>query len=86
MTLFWHTGDVVYLTGSSEQYPDNFIKPYREFIVGGERPNKVCFDKMTFKLPFLPVLGNHDYYDLSIGIGLISKALTPLRKLLKKAN
>jgi len=79
-----HTGDVVYLTGSSEQYPDNFIKPYREFIVGGERPNKVCFDKMTFKLPFLPVLGNHDYYDLSIGIGLISKALTPLRKLLKK--
>jgi 3',5'-cyclic AMP phosphodiesterase CpdA len=79
-----HTGDVVYLAGSSEQYPDNFIKPYREFIVGGESPDKIRFDKMTFKLPFLPVLGNHDYYDLSITGGLLSKAFSPLRRLLRK--
>jgi hypothetical protein len=79
-----HTGDVVYLAGSSEQYPDNFIKPYREFIVGGESPDKIRFDKMTFKLPFLPVLGNHDYYDLSLTGGLLSKAFSPLRRLLRK--
>ncbi|MGB3301005.1 MAG: metallophosphoesterase [Phormidesmis sp.] len=79
-----HTGDVVYLTGSSEQYPDNFIKPYREFIVGGEQPDKIRFDKMTFKLPFLPVLGNHDYYDWSMAGGVLTKAFTPLRRLLRK--
>ncbi|MEM6598320.1 MAG: metallophosphoesterase [Cyanobacteria bacterium P01_C01_bin.69] len=79
-----HTGDVVYLVGSSEQYPDNFIKPYREFLVGGHTPNKVQFDKMTFKLPFLPVLGNHDYYDLPLLSGILSKALSPIRKLLRR--
>ncbi len=79
-----HTGDVVYLTGSSEQYPDNFIKPYREFLVGGEEPHKIRYNKMIFKMPFLPVLGNHDYYDLSVTGGLLSKAFSPLRRLLHK--
>ncbi len=59
-----HTGDVVYLVGSSEYYPDNFIHPYREFLVGGENPKQIRYDQMVFNLPFLPVLGNHDYYDL----------------------
>ncbi len=79
-----HTGDVVYLAGSSEQYPDNFIKPYREFIVGGEKPHKVRFDKMTFKLPFLPTLGNHDYYDLPLLTGVLSKVFSPVRRLLRR--
>jgi hypothetical protein len=79
-----HTGDVVYLSGSSEQYPDNFIKPYREFIVGGENPHKIRFDQMTFNLPFLPTLGNHDYYDLSRLTGLVSRAFSPLRRLLRR--
>ena len=79
-----HTGDVVYLSGSSEQYPDNFIKPYREFLVGGEAPETVRFDKMTFKLPFLPVLGNHDYYDLALWTGIVSKVLTPVRRALRR--
>ncbi|MGB3670670.1 MAG: metallophosphoesterase [Phormidesmis sp.] len=79
-----HTGDVVYLVGSSEQYPDNFIKPYREFLVGGETPNKIKFDGITFKIPFLPVLGNHDYYDLPLLAGVLSRALSPLRRLLRR--
>ncbi|MBE9064400.1 metallophosphoesterase [cf. Phormidesmis sp. LEGE 11477] len=79
-----HTGDVVYLVGSSEQYPDNFIKPYREFLVGGKESHKIRFDQMVFKLPFLPVLGNHDYYDLPLVSGILSKALTPIRKLLRR--
>ena len=79
-----HTGDVVYLAGSSEQYPDNFIKPYREFIKGGESPKKVRFDRMTFKLPFLPTLGNHDYYDLPLTTSLVSNLFMPLRKLLRR--
>lgn len=79
-----HTGDVVYLVGSSEQYPDNFIKPYREFLVGGKSTHKIRFDKMVFSLPFLPVLGNHDYYDLPLVYGILSKAFTPIRKLLRR--
>ena len=79
-----HTGDVVYLVGSSEQYPDNFIKPYREFLVGGSKPHKIRFDKMTFKLPFLPVLGNHDYYDLPVTAGILSQAFYPIRRLLRR--
>ncbi|MEL6937618.1 MAG: metallophosphoesterase family protein [Cyanobacteria bacterium J06598_1] len=79
-----HTGDVVYLVGSSEQYPDNFIKPYREFLVGGNKPHKIRFDKMIFKLPLFPVLGNHDYYDLPLLSGVLSKALLPIRRLLRR--
>jgi hypothetical protein len=78
-----HTGDVVYLVGSSEFYPDNFIKPYRKFIVGGEDPEAIAYDKMTFNLPILPVLGNHDYYNLPFLFGLISLTTLPVRRLLK---
>ena len=76
-----HTGDVIYQAGSSEQYPDNFIKPYREFLVGGERPERIAYDRMVFKRPFLPVLGNHDYYDLALIYGLLIQATRPLRRL-----
>ncbi|MDY6939916.1 MAG: metallophosphoesterase [Cyanobacteriota bacterium] len=78
-----HTGDVVYLVGSSEQYPENFIRPYREFLVGGDKPEEIAYDRMIFKRPILPVLGNHDYYDLPWIWGLISQAALPLRRLLQ---
>ncbi|MBE9189573.1 metallophosphoesterase [Gloeocapsopsis crepidinum LEGE 06123] len=78
-----HTGDVVYLVGSSEYYPKNFIEPYKEFIVGGEKPKKVAYDEMIFKTPILPVLGNHDYYDLPLIYGLMGGATLPIRRLLK---
>jgi hypothetical protein len=78
-----HTGDVIYLVGSSEYYPSNFIKPYREFLVGGNDPKKIRYDRMVFNQPFLPVPGNHDYYDLPLVFGALSFLSLPLRRLLR---
>lgn len=74
-----HTGDVIYLVGSSEYYPRNFIEPYRECLVGGEEARAIHYHNMTFKLPILPVPGNHDYYDLPPWISLVSFATEPVR-------
>jgi hypothetical protein len=78
-----HTGDVVYLVGSKEFYPSNFIEPYRAFLVGGEDPNQIRYDRMVFRVPILPVLGNHDYYELPIVYGILSQLSLPLRRLLR---
>jgi hypothetical protein len=78
-----HTGDVVYQVGSSEQYPDNFIRPYREWIVGGEDWRRLRYDRLVFRVPFLPVLGNHDYYDLPLPLGLLAGLTAPPRRLLR---
>ncbi|MFQ4140108.1 metallophosphoesterase family protein [Nodosilinea sp. PGN35] len=78
-----HTGDVVYQVGSSEQYPDNFIKPYREWLVGGDRPERIAFDGMVFSSPFLAVPGNHDYYNLPRLYSILVQLTRPLRQLLK---
>ncbi|WP_035992604.1 metallophosphoesterase family protein [Leptolyngbya sp. KIOST-1] len=78
-----HTGDVVYLVGSRDQYPTNFIKPYREWLVGGDDYRKIPYDRMVFNHPILPVLGNHDYYDLPALIGLVSGITGPLRYALR---
>ncbi|MEO1068992.1 MAG: metallophosphoesterase [Cyanobacteria bacterium J06638_6] len=78
-----HTGDVVYLVGSCEYYQANFIKPYREWLVGGDDYHQIAYDAMTFKRPILPVLGNHDYYDLPFWLGLISGLTAPLRYALR---
>jgi len=77
-----HTGDVVYQVGSSEQYQRNFILPYREWLVGGDQPRRISYDQMTFRIPFFPVLGNHDYYDLPPPLGVLSGLTAPLRYLL----
>jgi predicted phosphodiesterase len=78
-----HTGDVIYLVGSSEYYQQNFINPYREFLVGGEHPKSIAYDKMIFKKPILPVPGNHDYYDLPFLFGLASWVSLPFRRLIR---
>ncbi|APD47685.1 metallophosphoesterase [Synechococcus sp. CS-602] len=78
-----HTGDLVYQVGSSEQYRRNFIRPYRDWLVGGDQPKRIAYDQMTFKLPFFPVLGNHDYYDLPLLLGLLSGITGPLQWLLR---
>ncbi|MDH6100601.1 metallophosphoesterase [Anabaenopsis sp. FSS-46] len=77
-----HTGDVIYLLGSSEYYQQNFIRPYREFLVGGEHPEKIAYDQMVFNFPVFPVPGNHDYYDLPLVLSLLSLTTLPIRRLL----
>ena len=81
--FFLHTGDVVYLVGSSEQYFENFIDPYREWLVGGEAPKTIAYDQMVFQRPILPTLGNHDYYDLPLLLSALSILSKPIRKLLR---
>lgn len=78
-----HTGDVIYLVGSSEYYLDNFINPYREFLLGGEHPERLDYTNMTFAKPILPVPGNHDYYDLPLVYGVLSQLTLPIRRLLR---
>ena len=79
-----HTGDVVYLVGSNEQYFDNFIDPYREWLVKGDSPQTIAYDQMIFKFPLFPVLGNHDYYDLPLIWGVLAQATLPLRNLFQR--
>ena len=78
-----HTGDVVYHVGSSEYYQQNFIAPYREFLVGGENSSHLKYDRLTFKSPFFLVPGNHDYYDLPFIFGVLSQATWLPRRLLR---
>ena len=63
-----HTGDINYLTGEERLYDINFIDPYRAFQTPSSH-----FHDLVFRLPFLPVPGNHDYYDLH---GWVSKILS----------
>lgn len=77
-----HTGDVVYQVGSREQYPENFIKPYREWLVGGDHPETIAYDQMLFRFPFLTVPGNHDYYNLPWLYSWLVQLSKPFRKLL----
>ncbi|GAB4538949.1 MAG: metallophosphoesterase [Pleurocapsa sp.] len=80
-----HTGDVVYQVGSREYYYDNFINPYREFLMGGANPKQLKYDRLTFKLPFFLVPGNHDYYDLPFIYGILAQATWLPRRFLKGA-
>ncbi len=57
--LVVHTGDVIYMAGERRLYDRNFRRPYGPFLAQGS-----TVDDMVFRLPFLPVPGNHDYYDL----------------------
>ena len=75
-----HTGDVVYQMGSPDQYPANFIEPYREWLVGGEQCDRLSYRDLTFRKPFLAVPGNHDYYNLPFLYGWLVAAARPLRR------
>jgi ketosteroid isomerase-like protein len=54
-----HTGDVIYMTGERRLYERNFRRPYAAFLTADS-----TVENLVFRLPFLPVPGNHDYYDL----------------------
>lgn len=75
-----HTGDVVYLVGAADQYRDNFLKPYREWLHHSEDWQTISHEGLVFNQPFLPVPGNHDYYDLSIPVALLAGVTLPLRR------
>ena len=78
-----HTGDVVYQVGSSEQYPENFIKPYREWLVGGDDPSPDSVRPYGFfRFPFLAVPGNHDYYNLPRAYSVFVQLTNPIRQVL----
>ncbi|MEM9218601.1 MAG: metallophosphoesterase [Cyanobacteria bacterium P01_F01_bin.150] len=82
-----HTGDVVYTVGSHEQYPQNFIQPYREWLKEDREHRTSCpisYDNMVFNRPFLPVLGNHDYYNLPKFYSTFAKLTLPAKRLLKR--
>ncbi|MDJ0650526.1 MAG: metallophosphoesterase [Xenococcaceae cyanobacterium MO_188.B19] len=78
-----HTGDVVYQVGSKEYYHPNFINPYKEFLVGGENPKQLQYDRLTFKVPFFLVPGNHDYYDLPLAYGILAQLTWLPRRFLR---
>ena len=54
-----HTGDVIYMTGERRLYERNFRRPYAPFLTP-----QSTIDDFTFRVPYLPVPGNHDYYCL----------------------
>jgi hypothetical protein len=51
-------------------------------VSGGEDPQHIAFDQMVFQFPFLPVPGNHDYYDLPWLYSLLVKLTRPLARLM----
>jgi hypothetical protein len=55
-----HLGDVVYMTGERRLYERNFRVPYGPFLA----PESTV-DDLVFRVPFLIVPGNHDYYDFA---------------------
>lgn len=75
-----HTGDVVYLVGAAEQYRENFLKPYREWLRNGEDWETISHQGLVFNKPFFPVPGNHDYYDLSWPVAVLAGLTLPLRR------
>ncbi len=78
-----HTGDVVYLVGALDQYRANFLRPYREWLHQGHAWKKMSPEGLVFNQPFLPVPGNHDYYDLSLPVALLAGLTLPLRRYLQ---
>jgi hypothetical protein len=66
--LVLHLGDVIYMTGERRLYDRNFRRPYAPFLT----PESTARN-LVFRLPFLPVPGNHDYYDLTRWARILSR-------------
>lgn len=63
-----HLGDVVYMTGERRLYDPNFRRPYAPFLT----PESTV-ENLVFRLPFLPVPGNHDYYDFARWASMLTR-------------
>lgn len=59
--LVIHTGDLVYKRGEARDYPKKFFAPYAKILPS---------------IPFMPVIGNHDY-DTDRGLPLIKTFVLP---------
>ena len=57
-------------------------KFHRSWLIGGNRPADLKYNKLVFRKPFLAVPGNHDYYNLPFPYGFLVAAAQPLRKFL----
>ena len=66
-----HLGDVVYLSGSKQGYKKRFINVYKKWILAGHRNRK----NLVFSKPFLPIYGNHDYYDMQKALSIVSRII-----------
>ncbi|MFN3650486.1 MAG: metallophosphoesterase [Armatimonadota bacterium] len=64
-----HTGDVVYMAGEKRLYERSFRVPYAPLLT----PESTV-ENLVFRLPFLPVPGNHDYYDFAGWGRLLARA------------
>ena len=78
-----HTGDLVYPFGSGEFYLDKFMQLYQNVFGNNNHDQNHESNQIIFNQPFFPVLGNHDYYDLSLLPRLISQLSSPVRRWLK---
>lgn len=70
----------MYLVGAPSQYTNNFIRPYREWLTHGDNWESLNPQKLLFNQPFLPVLGNRDYYDLAPMVAALAGLTLPLRR------
>ena len=74
--FIFHLGDVVYSSGAAEGYKHRFIGPYHHWLASGTNHDH---KNMVFKKPFLPIYGNHDYYDIDDAVPLIGDLIGELK-------
>lgn len=74
--FIFHLGDIVYMSGAAEGYKDRFIGPYHHWLASGADSD---YENMVFKKPFLPIYGNHDYYDIDDAVPIIGDVIGELR-------
>ena len=55
-----HTGDITYPAGTYENYFSGFLQPYSMLLSDAPKSAKYSNRPVVFRLPVLPVPGNHD--------------------------
>ncbi len=73
--FIFHLGDVIYMSGGANGYKDRFIGPYQHWLKDGTNHD---YNNMVFATPFLPIYGNHDYYDFDDALPLLGEVVGEL--------